>query len=268
MGELEVTRRDQLTPNVTETAFFVPRDDSSVPAIAWLPPSADRLPPVVLFGHGGSGHKAIDRHRRMGSRLAGEFGIAALAIDGPYHGDRIVPGDGPLDYQHRVVAEGPVAVHERMRDDWLTVLSTVGDEQMVDDEFVGYLGVSMGARYGIVLCAALGERLRAAVIGKFGLIAPDPMMAAMAAHELVRRSATAITAPVLHHVQWDDEVFTRDGQLELFELLGSPLKQLRGRPGRHAVTRAVDEDSWVEHLVRNLQPPDNRSEAYAAGLEL
>lgn len=253
MGELEVMWRHQLTVRVTEMAFSVPRDGSQVPAIAWLPPNTDRLPPVVLFGHGGSGHKAIDRHRRMGSRLAGQFGIAALAIDGPFHGDRAVPGDGPLDYQHRVVAEGPVVVHERMRDDWLTLLSAATEAQLVDSESVAYLGVSMGARYGMAVCAALGPRLRTAVIGKFGLAAPDPMMTAMAADHLVRASATAITAPVLHHVQWDDEVFTRDGQLELFDLFASPLKQLRGRPGRHAVTRDDDENTWLEHLVQNLQ---------------
>ncbi len=176
-----------------------------------------------------------------------------MAIDGPYHGDRAVPGDGPLDYQRRVIDDGPVAVHERMRDDWLSVLSAAVDAELVDGEAVGYLGVSMGARYGMALCAALGPRLRVAVIGKFGLSAPDPMMAAMAADSLIRRSATRITAPVLHHVQWDDEVFTLDGQLELFGLLASPLKQLRGRPGRHAVTRADDENNWLEHLVQNLR---------------
>jgi dienelactone hydrolase len=199
MGELEVLWRQQLTPRVTEMAVSVPRDGSYVPAIAWLPPKGDCLPPVVLFGHGGSGHKAIDRHRRMGSRLAGESGIAALAIDGPYHGDRAVPGDGPLDYQQRVVAEGPVATHERMRDDWLTLLAAATEAQLVDGDSVAYLGVSMGARYGMAVCAALGARLRAAVIGKFGLAAPDPMMVAMAADDLVRGAATAITAPVLHH---------------------------------------------------------------------
>jgi hypothetical protein len=35
-----------------------------------------------------------------------------------------------------------------------------------------------------------------------------------------------ITAPLLLHVQRDDEIFPRDGQLELFDLIGSPAKRL------------------------------------------
>jgi hypothetical protein len=32
-------------------------------------------------------------------------------------------------------------------------------------------------------------------------------------------AARAVSAPVLYHVRWDDEIFPRDGQFELFEAL-------------------------------------------------
>ncbi len=209
---------------------------------------------MVLLGHGGSGHKAIDLHRRLALQLATGMGVACLAIDGPYHGDRAVPGDDPLDYQKRVVAEGPVAVHTRMCQEWLTVLEAASKAWGLDGTAVGYFGLSMGARYGIPVCAALGARLRTAVLGKFGLATDDPMMAAMAVDELVRRFAAQITAPLLHHVQWNDEIFPLHGQLELFDTFTSPEKSMRARPGPHHQTRADDVTAWSEHLSRLLTP--------------
>lgn len=56
---------------------------------------------------------------------------------------------------------------------------------------------------------------------------------------------------MLYHVQWDDEIFPRDGQLELFNELASADKQLIARPGPHGQTHSDDEASWQEFLVRN-----------------
>ena len=42
----------------------------------------------------------------------------------------------------------------------------------------------------------------------------------------MRAAAQAVSAPVLYHVQWNDEIFPRDGQFELFDALGSADKQL------------------------------------------
>lgn len=251
MSEVKVVRRDQPHDAVTEVVFTASRDGHRIPAMAWLP-TGRRHAPVVLLGHGGSGHEAIDRHHRLGRHLASGPGVACVAIDGPYHGDRAVPGEGPLDYQERVVAEGPVAVHTRMCQDWLTVLAASSEAWDLDGHTVGYLGISMGARYGVTVCAGLGPRLQAAVLGKFGLAADDPMMVAMATDDLIRRSAARVSAPVLHHVQWDDEIFPLEGQLDLFDLFASPEKTMRARPGPHAQTRPDDETAWCDHLARHL----------------
>ncbi|WP_256839223.1 dienelactone hydrolase family protein [Ornithinimicrobium faecis] len=237
-----------------ELAFTAHSAGGPVPALAWLPTcdDGDPPPPVVLLAHGGSGHKGIDRHRRLATRLAGDHGIAALAIDGPFHGARAVPGDGGLAYQQRVIAQGPHSVHQSMAQDWHSALSVLVDDRLIGSGRIGFLGLSMGARYGLAACAQLGTRLAAAVIGKFGLASTDEAMTAMGATDLNRSSAAAIVAPVLQHVQWDDEVFTRDGQLELFEHFASPEKVLRARAGLHHQTRDDDEDAWVHHLVSHL----------------
>ena len=67
--------------------------------------------------------------------------------------------------------------------------------------------------------------------------------------------AQAISAPVLYHVQWDDEIFPRDGQFELFDALSSVDKRLTARSGRHAETEPGDEASWQEFIRRNTAGP-------------
>jgi hypothetical protein len=53
----------------------------------------------------------------------------------------------------------------------------------------------------------------------------------------IRSDAARIRAPVLFHVQWQDELFPKDGQLALFDLLRSPDKQLIAYSGPHGETR-------------------------------
>lgn len=227
--------------------FVVETESGGVPASLWCPSQPGCTGSVVLLGHGGGGHKTSPRHERFANVLAVE-GISCLAIDGPFHGDRRPIGDGPYDYQRRVIEEGPVRVHERMCRDWVAVIDDVANDGAIDTSNVAFFGMSMGARYGILTCATLGDRLRGAVLGKFGL-ASTPAMSVMAADTVIRPASQSIGAPVLLHVQWDDEIFTRAGQLELFELFTSPDKQLRARPGGHSVTRPEDERDWCSFLT-------------------
>lgn len=214
--------------------------------------AGQRAPPVVLLGHGGSGHKRNERNVRLARWLATNAGIASLAIDGPFHGDRAVTGHGPDDYQHLVLREGAREVQDRMLHDWLEVLHQADGAGWVDAGRVAVIGMSMGARYGLPVCAALSGRLRCAVIGKFGLVQGRHLPAGLAVDDVIVDAASKITGPVMQHVQWHDEVFTLRGQLELFELLASPDKQLRGRPGVHATTHLDDETAWCEYVASHV----------------
>jgi hypothetical protein len=69
----------------------------------------------------------------------------------------------------------------------------------------------------------------------------------------LRRAAAELTAPTLLHVQWDDEVFFRDGQLELFDLIESPAKRLIAFPGLHSETPPGAVESWREFIAGHLQ---------------
>jgi hypothetical protein len=183
---------------------------------------------------------------------ADHAGIASLAIDGPFHGDRAVDGDGPLDYQKRVVREGAVDVHDRMRRDWLDTLAAVELAGWVDGQNVAFIGTSMGTRYGLPVCADLASRLRCAVIAKFGLTQTDQLPHGLAAIDTITAAAENISAPILQHVQWHDEVFPLQGQLDLFEIFTSADKQLRARAGAHTLTRPDDEIAWREYVATHL----------------
>jgi len=156
----------------------------------------------VLLGHGGSGHKRSERNVRLATWFAACGGIASLAIDGPLHGDRAVSGDGRLDYQNRIAGEGARNIHDRMRQDWLAALAAVDHSGWVGEPSVAFLGMSIGARYGLPVCAALASRLRCAVLGKFGLAQIDRLPRDLAANDVITAAAKSIRAPILQHVQW------------------------------------------------------------------
>jgi dienelactone hydrolase len=152
-----------------------------------------------------------------------------------------------------MASQGMTEVCEETCADWAAALDAACDHA-VDTTRIGFIGLSMGSNFGIPLCAQLGDRLRCAVVGKLGLSVADGYPSIVAASADVTGAAHGLSAPVLMHMQWDDEVFTRDGQLELFDLIGSPNKQLRARPGPHGFTHPEDEQSWVSFVARHLRP--------------
>ena len=138
-----------------------------------------------------------------------------------------------------------------MTEDWLTAIAAINELAVADTLTVGYLGLSMGTRYGLPLAAALGERLACAVFGKFG-VEHDPAVPAGLRTTLSEQAASQVSARTLWHVQWDDELFPRAGQLQLFDALAASDKRLLAFPGRHADTHTEAIATWRRFLAGAL----------------
>ena len=244
---------EQAGDGYVERSFLLRRPGEPVPGVLWSPRTATPQATVLLF-HGGSGHKRSDRHLRMGGWLASAKGLAVIAIDGPYHGARVAAPLASPAYQQLIADEGIERVTARITADWLDAVSALAGLGFADDARVSVFGMSMGARFGLPVAAALGPRLRCAALGKFGIRQAAPLHPGLCAPGLMLRAARAVTAPVLYHVQWDDVIFPRDGQFELFGALGSADKRLIARPGPHGETHPDDEVSWRDFIGRTAPP--------------
>jgi dienelactone hydrolase len=188
----------------------------------------------------------------LARRFATVSQMATAAIDGPYHGDRVSEPLDRVQYQAMMAAAGVDKVTDGMVDDWQATLEALSHLESIDANRIAYMGFSMGTRFGLPYVAAAGARLRCAVLGKNGMRqASAPSVAASMAPRF-ERDAPQIKVPVLFHVQWDDELFTRDGQFELFDLIGAHDKRLIAYPGPHGHAAPEAVQAWCEFVARHL----------------
>lgn len=225
---------------VRERRFDIVRPDGRVPGVLWTPEQPEGVTPLVLLGHGGAGHKRDESRLERAHAYVRRHAIAAAAIDGPFHGDRAAAGR-----EQRYDA----AVAEGMVGDWQATLDALLDLGEFDGDRIGYGGVSMGTMFGLPFLVADG-RIRCAVLGLCGIRSSARTEDSLFARLV--RDAPRLTCPTLFLMQWDDELFDREGVLALFDLLGSADKRLYANPGGHAETPEHVRDIGLDFIAAQL----------------
>ncbi|HTZ09859.1 MAG TPA: hypothetical protein VMB72_12345 [Acidimicrobiales bacterium] len=241
---------EALSRGVRERRIVVTREERRIPGLLWTPEQAPAPVPVVMLGHGASGSKREDYIVALARTLVRHHGLAALAIDGPVHGDRRSDGatDGDLAFLDFAQAwSSQDDLIDTMVADWDRALDAVQDLPDVAAGPCGYWGLSMGTIFGLPVVAA-ETRVAVAVLGLMGVAGPT--------QERFSLDAPAVRCPVLFLVQWDDELFPRDRALELFGLLGSTDKRLHAHPGKHAEVPAEEFEASARFLAAALTLPD------------
>jgi fermentation-respiration switch protein FrsA (DUF1100 family) len=234
---------------VTCREFTLQVDGRKVPVALWTPANPVGKCPLVLVGHGGSGHKKSQLVLDLALPLAGRHNVAVAAIDGPVHGARrAVFADGlPVrdDFLALWKAGGSV---DPMIADWRGAIDALCGLPEIDATAIAWKGISMGTAYGLPLLAA-EPRIRAAVLGMWGLSYPNS--------ERLASDAPKVQCGVLFQQKWNDELFTRDSQITLFDLLGTPDKRLKVYMGTHKNPEGEQLQDILDFLVARLSGPVN-----------
>jgi dienelactone hydrolase len=236
----------EVSHGVVERRFDVAGADGTVPGIVWTPEAGTGPRPLVLVGHGGTGHKRMPYVLSLARRLVRHKGYAVAAIDGPGHGDRpapTAPSDEPAGAGIRqTFMDDIAAAADGMTADWTTTLSELRALDGVGDGPLGYWGLSMGTMLGAPFVAATPE-VRCAVLGLMGTFADaNPWTTA----------AARIECPVLFLVQTDDELVPPEKALSLFRTIGSRDKRLHAHPGAHSAVPLEEIDASEAFLATHL----------------
>jgi dienelactone hydrolase len=240
-----------ISMGVSERPFYVTRGDEQIPGILWAPDEAAGSLPLVLMGHGGKSEKRNAAGLAMARRFVRRHGIAVCAIDAIDHGERgpiIDTGDGPPQPEYVELWKRP-DTFDRMNADWAATLDALLASDRFDPARIGYWGLSMGTMLGLPFVAS-EPRISAAVLGACGFTGPSAVRGRFG--ERHRVDAPRVTCPVLFMVQWDDEIFDRDGALELFDAIGSHDKRMHVHPGKHGDFPQEAADATREFLATRL----------------
>ncbi len=224
--------------------FAVEVSGRRVPAVLWTPAQRRQRWPLVLIGHGGSQHKTYPGVVDLAARFVERHGFAAAAIDGPIHGARRAAGlTGPQMQAEFLAMWKEEPRIDAMVEDWRATLDALVRFENVNAEAIGWYGVSMGTAYGLPLAAA-DARIRVALLGMWGGDYPNSAR--------LLADAGAVRCPVFFQQKWDDQLFSRTGQLELFERLGSEQKWLKVYPGAHGPVAGEQLEDVERFLASRL----------------
>jgi dienelactone hydrolase len=241
-----------ISKGVCERSFELVCDGRTVPGVLWTSEVATGPTPLVLVGHGGSGHKRQAHLLSLARRLVRHHGIAAATIDGPIHGDRAPEGVDISDPRARRAAFQREGVVDAMVADWKATLDALQKLPELGVARAGYWGLSMGTMFGLPFVAS-EPRICVAVLGLMGaMVGERTSVVGTEFGQRLNEHAPAIRCPVLFLQQLEDELIPRASVLDLFDRIGSSDKRLHANPGAHAAVPADEFAHTQAFLASHL----------------
>jgi dienelactone hydrolase len=249
----EVIARQEFPAYTREKIVFSGTQRSRVPGYLALPKGGTGPFPVVLLIDGITGSKerwfqedSWPRGTLVTDRLIAE-GIAVLALDARYHGERAAENDYRLPTElaglRDMVAQS-VVEHRR-------ALDYLATRSEVDTTRIGSLGLSMGGLITFAL-AGVDPRIRAGVAGvtPVGGGTRQPIAVPVAPQTF---AAAIRQTPMLMIMGRSDPFYSVQEAEQLFGLIGSQRKELilydgDHRPPPEYATQSAD---WLVRYLRN-----------------
>jgi alpha-beta hydrolase superfamily lysophospholipase len=212
----------------------------------WTPKDpADNV--LIAFGHGASGDRYQAPIPYMANKL-GQLGYTSVSMDGPVHGLRQVGPGGREALRHELERQ---TVIDDMVSDWKIAIEAAERKSSIEADRFAYFGLSMGSIFGIPLLAERSQRKQTVTVATLGLLGTTGAVTNFS--QRLKDDAGAINCPVLYLMQLEDELFPREGYLELFDSLGSPDKRLHANPGLHPEIPAEEINTAIDFLAKHLE---------------
>jgi dienelactone hydrolase len=216
-----------------------------VPALLGLPKAGAAPYPLLLLQHGLGGDKNVDYVRLPALELA-KVGYATLRMDAHSHGERAVKGAPDSDNMvARVISMVQNGGWAQSVVDLRRGLDYCASRPDVDMTRVGYMGVSMGAIMGGVLCG-VDDRIDAAVLllgGSLGVLLPGFFDAIDPVHYI----AGFAPRPLLMLNGKQDPLITPAAAQRLFDAAGEPKRIVW-----YETTHTLPQDEAVKEVTTFL----------------
>ena len=221
-------------------------DHRKITGCLWAPEQDAREGVIVTFLHGASGSRLQAPIPYLANSFAAS-GIASLAIDGPVHGLRKKLDGGRLALYAEM---SKPRAFDHLFKDWELALKLAEDKLQYSIRAVTYFGLSMGTFFGVPYLANRQLNEETTIAAVLGLMGPSGVVSPF--RKRLLRDASSVHCSLRFLLQQDDEMFSREGCLELYDALASPTKTFRQNPGKHAAVPLFEFDRSFEFLMNQI----------------
>ena len=244
-AEIQWTDAKDNHDNPTREFRILRKDMRDITGALWLPETAVVGKTLICCGHGAYG----DRYQAPISQLAECFvsaGLPVLSLDGPVHGLRKVGDGGRTAFFPEYQRDNSLV---DMTADWSCAVEQIRSEMSIGK--LAYFGLSMGSLFGVPFVASRSD-VSVAALGLMG-VQPD-----FPHGETLLKAAALIECPIVFLMQLEDELFSRQGCLDIFDAFASKDKRLHANPGLHPEVPEEEIDFTFNFMLAHINGTETK----------